>query len=888
MAKTRYGTIQHAGVTELHVKFPDADTREKFKNEFDAHHASHDHDGKVPVFENMPAGKAWHSHLRNYEEMTIDGYTRKEILAYHNSDALEFVKYRPPTTCNNPVIALNYKKGFVDSGTLQRHELSSVFGSMPDEDFMDLVESVKKTGFTDPLIRMYEGKVLDGWHRYCAALQLNLVRKLRFRSWNKKEEGDPVEFVSARNLERRMLNAGQRAQIIVALNERFGWGGDRSKTPNGVLKTKKELAQEAGVGTRTIDRAVQVEKTGRADEVIAGEKSAGQVIEEERLAKQRAEAQAALDAMWEALEAVAPEWNRDDFEAAACDNHSNWGVQAFGDPQETDIPDIWESRYDMLKVQIEIRSAWIQQHLDAMAEPDGDLVTEVPEDNDAQIKELREEVKKALKIYKEKYQYGDPELISRASLSMFIEAYREMSISKAPDQQGAATLEELKDLLGLLKRQSYPIAHRLRNLYGSDDTQVGLYDPDREPTPEADNPYTSAAEYSDKKLINEVIPAFTGQLTTSSEEHIIENAMAKLQLIGEELTRRGYAVDTMLLNIDKPEAEVGEAVGFQPTADTSVDSRSLSTSPTSEAPPEPDREGCKKELQRIYDAHGHLDNEKEKVVDFYELQKAFDVDDGTIFALIAEIIAEKSVEAASEAPEPSETDREQSKAEKLLKKTLKNLWDKRKQVATDYVGVEDTDLTQYTSLPELEKTFAAVHDYCADAFRSAIQRTSETSFAIMLDKTLDAGVSLEQIEIEVRTMNTYGYDIRDWQNQDWILALIAENKAKAESEASPETPVEPQQEASDGRASVRESQTDGNGSAHRQRNEQNPRPSADAFLLTGISVYFRREDAEGNAVESSNLPLHLSDDDDASLKIDALPDEIIRAIENFLSEFYKE
>ena len=47
-------------------------------------------------------------------------------------------------------------------------------------------------------------------------------------------------------------------------------------------KTRQELAQDAGVGTRTIDRAVQVEKVGRSEEVIAGKKTATQVLAEEK------------------------------------------------------------------------------------------------------------------------------------------------------------------------------------------------------------------------------------------------------------------------------------------------------------------------------------------------------------------------------------------------------------------------------------------------------------------------------------------------------------------------------------------------------------------------------------------------------------------------------
>ena len=115
-------------------------------------------------------------------------------------------------------------------------------------------------------------------------------RKLRFQEWNPDEhrDGDPKAFVLARNIERRHLGASQRAQIAVVFNERFGHGGDRSesKQPNGHLKTRKELAKEANVGEGTIGRAVQVEKAGQSEAVIAGEKTAS---EQEQGASRRLE-----------------------------------------------------------------------------------------------------------------------------------------------------------------------------------------------------------------------------------------------------------------------------------------------------------------------------------------------------------------------------------------------------------------------------------------------------------------------------------------------------------------------------------------------------------------------------------------------------------------------
>ena len=306
MASTRYGRIYHGDHHHNNIKFPSPGARDLFTAEFKKYHDSHEHDGEAPRFEFIKAADVRDVYgggrNHNHGEITIDGYAFYEIKEYHNRENPDtYTHYRVPTCCISPIIVLD--REFVDSGALQRHELSSVFGDMPETDFENLVKSVEPDGFMDPLIRVLDGKILDGWHRYQAALKLNLVRKLMFMAWDDEKEGNAIAFVSARNLERRHLTASQRGQIVVFLNERFGWGGDRSKTPDGVLKTKADLAAEANVGASTIDRAAKVEKLGRSEEVMSGEKTASQVIKEET-----------LKSLWEQVSAEIPEWKRRDKE----------------------------------------------------------------------------------------------------------------------------------------------------------------------------------------------------------------------------------------------------------------------------------------------------------------------------------------------------------------------------------------------------------------------------------------------------------------------------------------------------------------------------------------------------------------------------------------------
>ena len=300
MTANRYGQIWHGDHHHINIRFPSAEARLKFQNEFEAYHASHDHEGDVPIFKcvttkdlKLSTGSRSPQDLVKAEtdkdyRITLDGYSWNEIHEYHNpSGWSDYFWYRVPTCCVPPTIVVD--REFVDSGTLKRHELSAAFGDMPETDFQSLLESVQTDGFIDPIIRIHEGHILDGWHRYRAARELNLIRRLRFQEWreDRDEDGDPKAFVLARNIERRHYDASQRAQIVVSFNERFNRGNidaqrNDADSPRGEPKTRQELAKEAGVGARTIDRAIVVEKAGRSAEVIAGTHTATEVIAEEK------------------------------------------------------------------------------------------------------------------------------------------------------------------------------------------------------------------------------------------------------------------------------------------------------------------------------------------------------------------------------------------------------------------------------------------------------------------------------------------------------------------------------------------------------------------------------------------------------------------------------
>lgn len=248
MAVNRYGQIWHGDHHHINIKFPSTEARLKFQNEFEAYHASHDHEGDVPTFKNVKSqdlklstGSRTPEDLVKAEtdkdyRITLDGYGWSDIRDYHNPRGFSnYFWYRVPTCCVPPVIAID--REFVDSGTLQRHDLSAVFQDMPDDEFLSLIESIATKGVIDNVIKLHEGKILEGWHRYRACQELNLLRKLRFQVWDTEKDGDPVNFVIARNLDRRRHTRSQVAQILLQIAQRYEHGGDRSKEKMKVQKT---------------------------------------------------------------------------------------------------------------------------------------------------------------------------------------------------------------------------------------------------------------------------------------------------------------------------------------------------------------------------------------------------------------------------------------------------------------------------------------------------------------------------------------------------------------------------------------------------------------------------------------------------------------------------
>lgn len=150
----------------------------------------------------------------------------------------------------------------------QQHPLSAAFPAMSEQDFQSLKDSITEIGVQNP-ITLFEGMVIDGWHRYTAANELGMdcpVVELG--------DVDPRDFVLAQNKARRHIT---QAQLAMATTSVYAWrpvGNPAlsNSAPGAELKTTKELAVSAGVSERTIEQAKAVQ-TKAAPEVVEAVKA---------------------------------------------------------------------------------------------------------------------------------------------------------------------------------------------------------------------------------------------------------------------------------------------------------------------------------------------------------------------------------------------------------------------------------------------------------------------------------------------------------------------------------------------------------------------------------------------------------------------------------------
>ena len=136
--------------------------------------------------------------------------------------------------------------------TFTQHPLSAAYPAMQAYEYQALVDSISDIGVQNP-ITLFEGQIIDGWHRYQAATECGMECPT-------VEMGnvDPRDFAKSQGA-RRNITESQNALAITSIYQWRPHGGDQSAVTADCSKTTAELAVIAGVGTRTIERAKAVQ-----------------------------------------------------------------------------------------------------------------------------------------------------------------------------------------------------------------------------------------------------------------------------------------------------------------------------------------------------------------------------------------------------------------------------------------------------------------------------------------------------------------------------------------------------------------------------------------------------------------------------------------------------
>lgn len=99
--------------------------------------------------------------------------------------------------------------------TYEIHELAELIPPMTEQEFAELKAGIERKGYLpDEPVVVFEGKILDGRHRYKACREIGIEAPTRLFGGS---EDDAKDYVISKNLDRRHLTTGQRSVAALRL-----------------------------------------------------------------------------------------------------------------------------------------------------------------------------------------------------------------------------------------------------------------------------------------------------------------------------------------------------------------------------------------------------------------------------------------------------------------------------------------------------------------------------------------------------------------------------------------------------------------------------------------------------------------------------------------------
>lgn len=154
---------------------------------------------------------------------------------------------------------------------LTRHNLSNPFGEADAKDFDELVQSMLTRGY-DPEhpIVIYEGAILDGWHRYLAAKKANVTPQIKEFTGTREEA---QAFVWAENMARRQMTKRQKMAALVLVNS---WRGPHEQLSDAEIAVRAGLAGSGRLAAQL--RQVEEKDASRVHDVAVGREPTSDAI----------------------------------------------------------------------------------------------------------------------------------------------------------------------------------------------------------------------------------------------------------------------------------------------------------------------------------------------------------------------------------------------------------------------------------------------------------------------------------------------------------------------------------------------------------------------------------------------------------------------------------
>lgn len=140
-----------------------------------------------------------------------------------------------------------------DAPSLKLHPACALFPELTADELQALAADIKANGLHEP-VRLLDNQILDGRNRYLACRIAGINPK--FEGLTHEQVPDPVAYSVSKNLHRRHLSAGQRADIAAKISQLK----QGQNAPHSGIPSISESAKLLNVSVDSVKVAKQVQK----------------------------------------------------------------------------------------------------------------------------------------------------------------------------------------------------------------------------------------------------------------------------------------------------------------------------------------------------------------------------------------------------------------------------------------------------------------------------------------------------------------------------------------------------------------------------------------------------------------------------------------------------